>query len=119
LPLLPARMAALIFLGCYALLFGWSYRLFRRVGTSMVPVKPSTALVVRGPYRLTRNPMYLSLLCLYLAAALWFGVVWALILVPLVVLVVQSLVIRKEERYLEQKFGDTYRQYRAHVRRWI
>lgn len=105
--------------GCYTLLFGWSYLLFRRAGTSMVPIKPSMALVVRGPYRLTRNPMYLSLLCLYLAVALWFGVVWALILVPLLVLAVQRLVIAKEEHYLEHKFGDAYRQYRAHVRRWI
>jgi protein-S-isoprenylcysteine O-methyltransferase Ste14 len=119
LPVVGARVAALLFLGCYALVFGWSYLLFRRTGTSMVPVKPSMALVVRGPYRLTRNPMYLSLVCLYLAAALWFGVVWALILVPLLVLVVQRLVIAKEERYLEHKFGDAYREYRAPVRRWI
>jgi protein-S-isoprenylcysteine O-methyltransferase Ste14 len=119
LPVVPARVAAVLFLGCYVLLFGWSYLLFRRAGTSLVPIKPSTALVVHGPYRLTRNPMYLSLLCLYLAAALWFGVLWALILVPLVVLAVQRLAITKEERYLEQMFGDAYRQYRAHVRRWI
>ena len=119
LPVVGARVAALLFLGCYVLLFGWSYLLFRRVGTSMVPIKPSMALVVRCPYRLTRNPMYLSLLCLYLAVALWFGVVWALILGPLLVLTVQRLVIAKEERYLEHKFGDAYRQYRAHVRRWI
>src|SRR5215213_256465 len=96
LPQLPARVAALLFLGCYAFLFGWSYLLFRRAGTSIVPVKPTMALVVRGPYRLTRNPMYLSLICLYLAAALWFGVGWALILVPLLVLVVERLVIKKE-----------------------
>ncbi len=119
LPRLPARVAAVLFLGGYALLFGWSYLLFRRTGTSIVPVKPSMALVVRGPYRLTRNPMYLSLVCLYLAAALWFDVVWALILGPLLVLVVQHLVISKEERYLEQTFGEVYRQYRARVRRWI
>ena len=119
LPQAPARVAALLFLSCYVLLFGWSYLLFHRAGTSMVPIKPSAALVVSGPYRLTRNPMYLSLLCLYLAVALWFDVVWALILVPLVVLAVQRLAISKEERYLEQKFGDAYRQYRAHVRRWI
>jgi protein-S-isoprenylcysteine O-methyltransferase Ste14 len=118
-PAFPARAAALLFLGCYMLLFGWSYVLFRRAQTSMVPVKPSTTLVMHGPYRLTRNPMYLSLLCVYLAVALWFGVAWALGLVPLVVLAVQRLAIAKEEHYLEQKFGDAYRQYRAHVRRWI
>ena len=118
-PAFPARAAALFFLGCYVLLFAWSYVLFRRAQTSLVPVKPSTALVVRGSYRLTRNPMYLSLLCLYVAVALWFAVGWALILVPLVVLAVQGLAIAKEERYLEERFGDDYREYRAHVRRWI
>lgn len=119
LPVGAARVAALFFLGCYLLLFGWSYLLFQRAGTSLVPVKPSVALVVRGPYRLTRNPMYLSLLCLYLAAALWFGLGWALILAPVVVLAVQRLAIAKEERYLERRFGDSYRQYRNQVRRWI
>jgi protein-S-isoprenylcysteine O-methyltransferase Ste14 len=119
LPIIPARVAALLFLGVGVLLAGWSNLLFRRAHTSLVPIKPTTALVVAGPYRLTRNPMYLGLLCIYIAAALWFGVVWVLVLVPLVVLAVQRLAIIKEERYLEQKFGEAYRQYRAHVRRWI
>ena len=119
LPILPARVVALICLGCGAILVVWSGLLFRRANTNVVPVKPTTALVLTGPYRLTRNPIYLAFLCIYLAAALWFGVVWALVLVPLVVLTVQRLAIIKEERYLEQKFGDAYRQYRAHVRRWI
>jgi protein-S-isoprenylcysteine O-methyltransferase Ste14 len=119
LPVIPARAAALIFLGAGVLLAASALLLFRRTHTSLVPIKPTTALVVRGPYRLTRNPMYLGLLCVYIAVALWFGLIWALILVPLVVLAVQRLAITKEERYLEQKFGDAYRQYRAHVRRWI
>jgi protein-S-isoprenylcysteine O-methyltransferase Ste14 len=119
LPIIPARVAALLFLGVGVLLAGWSNLLFRRAHTSLVPIKPTTALVIAGPYRLTRNPMYLGLLCIYIAAALWFGVVWVLVLVPLVVLAVQRLAIIKEERYLEQKFGEAYRQYRAHVRRWI
>lgn len=118
-PTMPARVAALICLGAGVLLAGWSNILFRRAHTSLVPIKPSTTLVVRGPYRLTRNPMYLGLLCVYIALALWFGLVWTLILVPLLVLAVQHLAIAKEERYLEQKFEDAYRQYRAHVRRWI
>ena len=119
LPALPARAAALVFLGVGVVLLVWSNVLFRREHTSLVPIKPSTALVVRGAYRLTRNPMYLGLLCVYIAAALWFGVLWALLLAPLVVLAVQRMVIAKEERYLEQKFGDSYRQYREQVRRWI
>lgn len=118
-PSLLARVAALMFLGAGVLLAGWSNLLFRRAGTSLVPVRPSTALVVRGAYRLTRNPMYLGLLCVYIAAALWFGSIWALILAPLVALLVQRLAIAKEERYLMRRFGDAYRQYCAQVRRWI
>jgi protein-S-isoprenylcysteine O-methyltransferase Ste14 len=118
-PLIPARIAALLFLGGGVLLAIWSNLRFWRAHTSLVPIKPSTALVVRGPYRLTRNPMYLGLLCVYIALGLWLGLVWALMLVPLVVLAVQRLAITNEERYLEQKFGDAYRQYRAQVRRWI
>ena len=117
--ILAVRILALIFLGTGVLLAGWSNVLFRRAHTSLVPIKPSTALVLSGPYRLTRNPMYLGLLCVYIGAALWFGLAWALILAPLVVLAVQRLAIAREERYLDQKFGDTYRQYRAQVRRWI
>jgi len=119
LPAIPARVAALIFLAAGVLLTASALLLFRRARTSLVPIKPTTALVLRGPYRLTRNPMYLGLLCVYIGAALWFGVTWALVLAPVVVLVVQRLAIAKEERYLEQKFGDAYRQYRARVRRWI
>jgi protein-S-isoprenylcysteine O-methyltransferase Ste14 len=119
LPIIPARVAALIGSGCGVLLIGWSNLLFRRAHTSLMPIKPTTALVIAGPYRLTRNPIYLGLLCIYIAAALWFGVAWALLLVPLVMLTVQRLAIIKEERYLEQKFGDAYRQYRAQVQRWI
>jgi protein-S-isoprenylcysteine O-methyltransferase Ste14 len=63
--------------------------------------------------------MYLGLLCLYLAAAFWLNLVWALVLVPIVVAIIQRMVIQKEERYLEQRFGETYRQYKAQVRRWI
>jgi protein-S-isoprenylcysteine O-methyltransferase Ste14 len=118
-PLIPARAAALIFLGVGVLLLVSSNVLFQRAHTSRVTIRPARALVVSGPYHLTRNPMYLGLLCVYIPAALWFGVVWALILGPLLVLVVQRLVIAKEEHYLEQKFGDVYRQYRARVRRWI
>lgn len=119
LPRLPARVAALILLACWVLLFGWSYRLFRRTRNSLVTIRPATELVVRGPYRFTRNPMYLSLLCVYSALALWFGVTWALLLIPLVVLVVQRTVIAREERYLERRFGGAYRQYRTQARRWL
>ena len=82
-------------------------------------MRPTTSLVFTGPYRWTRNPMYLAMLLLYIGIALLFDIVWALVLTPLVMLLVVRLVIRREERYLEGKFGEEYRQYKGRVRRWI
>src|SRR5262245_1794085 len=83
LPALPMQAAAIVFLAGGVLLAAWSNVLFRRAHTSLVPIKPTAALVTSGPYRFTRNPMYLGLLCIYIGLACWFGIVWALILVPL------------------------------------
>jgi protein-S-isoprenylcysteine O-methyltransferase Ste14 len=92
---------------------------FRRAGTSMVPFNPTTALVTSGPYRRTRNPMYLGMAFLYIALALAFGVIWALIVLPLVIAAVDQLVIAREEAYLVRKFGQPYCDYMARVRRWL
>ena len=97
----------------------WSIRRFWASGTSIVPIRPSTAIVIQGPYHFTRNPMYLGMLLVYTGAACWFGLVWPLLLAPVLVLVMDLAVIGREERYLARKFGDEYRRYRAQVRRWI
>lgn len=93
--------------------------LFRRAGTTPNPMQPTTAIVVRGPYRFTRNPMYVSLVALYVGVTLFVNSAWPLILLPAVVLLVQRRVIAREEAYLEAKFGEQYRAYKARVRRWI
>jgi protein-S-isoprenylcysteine O-methyltransferase Ste14 len=85
----------------------------------MIPANPTTALVTSGPYRFTRNPMYLGMAFLYVAFAFGFGVMWAMALLPVVILVVDRFVIAREEPYLERKFGQRYRDYKARVRRWI
>ena len=85
----------------------------------MVPMKPTTALVTSGPYRVTRNPMYVGMAFLYAGLALSLGVIWALALLPAVLLMVDRLVIAREERYLEAKFGEEYRDYKRRVRRWL
>src|SRR5258706_16441975 len=111
LSFLPKGIAlgvSVLFFAGGILLCVWSIGLFRRSKTSLVPVKPTTTLVLSGPYRITRNPMYLGLLCLYLAAAFWLNLAWALVLVPIVIGLVQRMVIEKEERYLEQQFGEAY-----------
>ncbi len=92
---------------------------FRRAGTSMVPMNPTTALVTSGPYRLTRNPMYLGMAFLYVAFAFALGVIWALAFLPAVVVIVDRFVIAREEPYLERKFGQAYRDYKVRVRRWL
>ncbi len=92
---------------------------FRRARTRPEPWKPTTALVVDGPYRFTRNPMYLGFTLIYAGVALLANSVWPFVLLPAVLLVMQRFVIRREERYLERKFGDAYRAYCARVRRWV
>jgi protein-S-isoprenylcysteine O-methyltransferase Ste14 len=93
--------------------------LFREAGTSPVPTRPTTALVTNGPFRYTRNPMYVAFAALYLGVTFLADALWPLVLFPVVLVAVQRLVIGKEERYLETKFGPAYRAYRARVRRWL
>ena len=94
-------------------------RTFRSHRTTTNTTMPATTLVQDGPFRFTRNPMYLSLAIVYLGLALIMDSLWALVLVVPVVTVVNYYVIAREERYLERAFGDDYRMYRAKVRRWI
>jgi protein-S-isoprenylcysteine O-methyltransferase Ste14 len=115
---LSRSLAAVLLLPGFGLIF-YSLGLFRLARTSPLPMRPSATLVLSGPYRWTRNPMYLGMLLIYLGAALLFDIFWALVLAPVVVVLVTRLVIRKEERYLEAKFGEEYRGYLAQVRRWI
>ena len=119
LPKTLSRVAAVLCIALFAILTVWSIGLFRLARTSFIPIKPATALVISGPYKFTRNPMYFGLVCLYLGLALWFDVFWAVILLPAVIVLVQHYVIVREEQYLERKFGQEYLRYKAGVRRWI
>lgn len=92
---------------------------FIRKKTGVAPWTPATTLVTEGVYRVTRNPMYLGMTLLYLGLALGLGLMWALALLPVVVAIVDRFVIRREEAYLDRKFGAAYGDYRASVRRWI
>lgn len=94
-------------------------RSFRAARTNPKPWKPTTALVIEGPYRITRNPMYVGFTLSYLAIALWVNSAWPLLVLPVVLPVMQWGVIRREERYLERKFGAAYRDYMRTVRRWL
>ena len=108
LPKILGRVAAVLCIALGVTMTVWSVGLFRWERTSFVPIKPTTTLVIYGPYRFTRNPMYLSLVCVYVGVALWFGLFWALILFPAVMVLIQRYVIVREEQYLARKFGDKY-----------
>jgi protein-S-isoprenylcysteine O-methyltransferase Ste14 len=96
-----------------------SIRRFRLAGTSVVPGEPSTALVVEGPYRFTRNPIYIGFVLLYFGLAIILTSVWVLVLLIPVLIVLQRGVVEREEGYLERQFGDAYRKYQARVPRWL
>ncbi|HSG99574.1 MAG TPA: isoprenylcysteine carboxylmethyltransferase family protein [candidate division Zixibacteria bacterium] len=100
-------------------LAGSAFYQMMRAGTAIDPHKPTTALVTSGPYRFSRNPMYLSLALLVAGVAFFRSSLWTLLLLVPAVLLLERLVIRREERYLETKFGENYREYRARVRRWL
>jgi protein-S-isoprenylcysteine O-methyltransferase Ste14 len=94
-------------------------RRFQAAGTNIPPNLPTTALVVDGIYRRTRNPLYLGLTLVYLGLGVAAGSLWAIGLVVPLLWVINAGVIAREEHYLERKFGDAYRAYKAQVRRWI
>lgn len=122
LPVLAGRMPAvlgLVLAVAGMLLVGTAMSFFFRARTSPLPIKPTTAIVATGPYRFTRNPMYVGLTLLYVGLALWVDTLWPLFFLPVALFMVQRFVIAREERYLESKFGDEYRRYKDRVRRWV
>ncbi|MDB4952321.1 MAG: hypothetical protein JWM27_4970 [Gemmatimonadetes bacterium] len=102
-----------------ALLLAPAVLAFKRAGTRPEPWKPTTALVVSGPYRFTRNPMYVGFTLAYAGAALCLHAGWPLALLPVVLVAMHYGVIAREERYLARLFGAEFDAYRARVRRWI
>jgi len=122
LPVLPLAVRAL--LGPTALALGvalmiWAMRLFRRAGTPVPTSQTVRAIVTDGPYRYSRNPIYVALSLIYAGIALMAGSVPALLLLPVIWVVMTYGVIRREERYLATKFGVAYADYMARVRRWL
>jgi protein-S-isoprenylcysteine O-methyltransferase Ste14 len=97
----------------------WSIRLMMRVGTSPDPHQPTTALVTSGPYRGSRNPIYVGFLLILVGLTIVGGTLWGILLSPLVVWTVTWLVVRREESYLQSKFDVQYLEYKARVRPWL
>jgi protein-S-isoprenylcysteine O-methyltransferase Ste14 len=98
---------------------GWSLRLFGRHGTGLLPGQATHAMIEEGPYRFSRNPLYVGMLVLYLALALLAPTFWGLVVFPLAVLLVRWGAILPEERFLRERFGAPYDDYTRRVRRWL
>lgn len=88
-------------------------------GTSPDPDRPTTALVTGGPYRFTRNPIYLGFVLIFLGFTLLAGTLWGVLLSPFLIWAYSAVVIRAEEAYLKNKFPDEYQQYLDRARRWL
>ncbi len=108
---------ALVALGLALMLTG--ILTFRRFHTAVYPNRPASLVVDRGVYAYTRNPMYLGLTMAYLGGSLLTGVVWTLLLLPPVLALLITQVIRREERHLRERFPADYAAYCAKVRRWF
>ncbi len=106
-------------LGGGAVLNGWFLKTIRKTDVPIRTDKPVPRLTTEGPFRYTRNPSYLALALIYAGIAVLRNSLWAMLLLPLVVIVIQREVIRREERYLERAFGEEYLDYKGKVRRWV
>jgi protein-S-isoprenylcysteine O-methyltransferase Ste14 len=98
---------------------GWALWLFARHRTGLLPGQATTTIVQQGPYRLSRNPLYLGLLALYVGAALLAPTFWGLVLLPVAVVLILWGAIIPEEKFLHDRFGTEYDEYAQRVRRWL
>ena len=122
IPFLPsgaARGLGWALLGGGAMLNGWFLRTIRKTDVPIRTDKPVPGLTTEGPFRYSRNPSYLALAMIYAGTAFLRNSLWAILFLPLVVVVMQREVIGREERYLERTFGEEYLTYKGKVRRWV
>ena len=123
LPFLPADLpagglGAMVFFFALALV-AWAIVTIARAGSNVPTNLPTTTIVETGPYRFTRNPIYLGMCLGLIGLAIAFDNLWLLMMLVSFALVIRYGVVAREEAYLERKFGDVYRGYRSRVRRWL
>lgn len=117
----PARywLGGALVTGAVLVLGLWPVILFRRSGQSEIPWKPTPAIIEDGPYRFTRNPMYVQMILVCLGVSTILANGWILLFTPVCAALLQRFAIRPEEAYLEAKFGEEYLGYTRRVRRWL
>ena len=123
LPFLPADLpagwlGAIVFVLAVAL-FAWAIVTITRAGSNVPTNRPTTTIVEAGPYRFTRNPVYLGMFLGLIGLAIAFDNLWLLIMLVPFALVIRYAVVAREEAYLERKCSDIYHGYRSRVRRWL
>ncbi|MBM6580243.1 isoprenylcysteine carboxylmethyltransferase family protein [Microvirga sp. BT689] len=123
LPFLPADLSAgwlgaMVFIFALAL-FAWAIMTMTRAGSNVPTNRPTTTIVESGPYRFTRNPIYLGMFLGLIGLAIIFDNLWLLMTLAPFALVIRYGVVAREEAYLDRKFGNEYRGYRSRVRRWL
>jgi protein-S-isoprenylcysteine O-methyltransferase Ste14 len=116
---LPAGLlGAMVFVLALALA-AWAIVTITRAGSNVPTSLPTTAIVESGPYRFTRNPIYLGMFLGLIGLAIVFDNLWLLMMLVPFALVIRYGVVAREEAYLQRKFGDVYRGYRSRIRRWL
>lgn len=108
-----------IALGVGTLLFFWGLLTFYRARTGIMLQQDASHVVQSGPYRFSRNPMYVGSTIGYIGLALLFNLAWPVVLLPIVLIVLTLTVILREERYMQTRFGPAYEAYCARVPRWL
>lgn len=104
---------------CAVVLFLLSYRAFRAAGTSVQGSKRTAAIVRTGPYRFSRNPIYLAFILFVLGLSVWGNNLWLLVKLVPAIAIIALVVVPREERFLKQHFNERYSSYQAAVRRWL
>jgi protein-S-isoprenylcysteine O-methyltransferase Ste14 len=119
LPVFLSRIVGIFFGALAVLIFVSAFLKFKQAETNVEPWKPTTAIISNGVYGYSRNPIYLAFTLFYTGAAFLFNSLWLFALLVPVLFVMRYAVIAREERYLENKFGTEYSDYKRRVRRWI
>jgi protein-S-isoprenylcysteine O-methyltransferase Ste14 len=115
----PVRVVGALLFIVASVFWSWGAGTMRRAGTNILPINPTVSLVKTGPFRISRNPLYVALAVTVIGVSLIFNTWWGIVLFVPYQLVMHFGVVLREEVYLQQLFGDAYRAYCLEVRRWL
>jgi protein-S-isoprenylcysteine O-methyltransferase Ste14 len=115
----PVSYAGIILIITGFVMTSWGANAFRKAETPVKPFEPSTTLVLHGLYRYTRNPMYLGFIIILCGSGILLGSLLPFLVIPVFFLIIQEGFIKHEELFLENIFGDKFREYKSRVRRWL